>query len=72
MLEMVAGSCHLWTHALIGASNPSRNEDVLKRLQALRDEKGWKIGLSLSGVGQSKTLTKALQTGDSDDGAVLQ
>ena len=40
-----------------------RNQEVLNRLKALREEKGWKIGLSLSGVGQSKTLAKALQTG---------
>ena len=39
------------------------NEDVLKRLQSLREDKGWRIGLSLSGVGQSKTLQKALETG---------
>eukprot|EP00438_Fugacium_kawagutii_P013619 Skav205616 [mRNA] locus=scaffold1292:214118:223221:+ [translate_table: standard] len=50
-------------HSATLDSGVLENEDVLKRLQALRDEKGWKIGLSLSGVGQSKTLTKALQTG---------
>ena len=39
---------------------------MLNRLKALREEKGWKIGLSLSGVGQSKALAKALQTGPLD------
>ena len=29
----------------------------------MREERGWRLGLSLSGVGQSKTLRKALELG---------
>ena len=41
----------------------SRNVEVLEKLKTLREERGWKVGLSLSGVGQTKTLEKALKTG---------
>lgn len=37
--------------------------EVLEKLKTLREERGWKVGLSLSGVGQTKTLEKALKTG---------
>lgn len=36
---------------------------VLSELTALKVEKGWKIGLSLSGVNQSLALDKAVRTG---------
>jgi len=36
---------------------------VLERLRSLREERGWRIGLSLSGVKQGETLDKALDTG---------
>ena len=38
------------------------NAEVLARLRSLREENGWRIGLSLSGVGQAATLKKALAT----------
>ena len=41
----------------------TRNMEVLEKLKTLREERGWKVGLSLSGVGQTKTLEKALKTG---------
>lgn len=50
-------------HSATLESGVLENQEVLNRLKALREEKGWKIGLSLSGVGQSKALAKALQTG---------
>lgn len=36
---------------------------VLAQLKTLREERGWRIGLSLSGVKQADTLKKALETG---------
>ncbi|CAE7246678.1 yqkF [Symbiodinium sp. KB8] len=38
------------------------NADVLEKLRELRTERGWRVGLSLSGVGQADTLDKAIAT----------
>ena len=39
------------------------NSEVLEKLQELRRERGWRVGLSLSGVGQADTLDRALALG---------
>lgn len=57
---------HLWLHQIHSATLESGVLDdpaVLDRLVELKQEKGWRIGLSLSGVKQAETLDKALQTG---------
>jgi len=38
------------------------NVDVLEKLRELRTDTGWRVGLSLSGVGQADTLDKAIAT----------
>ncbi|GFR46752.1 hypothetical protein Agub_g8377 [Astrephomene gubernaculifera] len=45
--------------------------DVLSELAALKRSRGWKIGLSLSGVHQAATLHKALQVRCPGDGSRL-
>eukprot|EP00435_Cladocopium_sp_Y103_P044255 s149_g12.t1 len=61
-VQQVQATDHAFA-AILADGSVVTNQEVLNRLKALREEKGWKIGLSLSGVGQSKTLAKALQTG---------
>ena len=54
--------CHcvtFWAFRIHSATLDSgvlENQEVLQKLRQLREQRGWKVGLSLSGVGQSKTL----------------
>jgi len=50
-------------HSATLESGVLENVEVLEKLKTLREERGWKVGLSLSGVGQTQTLEKALKTG---------
>jgi len=57
---------NLWLYQIHSATLDSgvlENAAVLDKLKEVRKEKGWKVGLSLSGPMQADTLEKAMQTG---------
>lgn len=47
------------------------SDEVVAGLWAIRKEKGWRIGLSLSGVAQSETLRAAMRVKDPQTGEML-
>ena len=53
-------------HSATLDSGVLENAEVLEKLRELRAERGWRVGLSLSGVAQAETLDKALATGTFD------
>lgn len=63
---------HLYQiHSATLESGVLSDPEVLAELFTLKREKGWKIGLSLSGVQQAETLRKALTIRDESSGALL-
>ena len=50
-------------HSATLESGVLENAEVLDQLREFRTARGWRVGLSLSGVGQGDTLDRALATG---------
>lgn len=57
-------------HSATLESGVLENEEALAQLETLKREKGWRIGLTLSGTAQSATLDKALHV-KAGDGTLL-
>jgi len=48
-------------HSATLDSGVLENAEVLAKLERLKHERGWRVGLTLSGTGQAATLAKAMQ-----------
>ncbi|KAK3262098.1 hypothetical protein CYMTET_29027 [Cymbomonas tetramitiformis] len=59
--ELLGRSLNLYQiHSATLDSGVLENVEVLNELAKMKDEKGWRIGLTLSGVAQAETLQKAM------------